>query len=87
MAPEQMRGLATDARTDLFALGAVIYEMLGGQRAFTGATAADTMTAILKEDPPDLATGRADLSPALDHIVRHCLGFSQPVICYHQRYR
>jgi serine/threonine protein kinase len=51
MAPEQVRGQATDARTDLFALGAVLYEMLSGQRAFKRDTAAETMTAILKDDP------------------------------------
>jgi Tol biopolymer transport system component len=73
MAPEQVRGQASDARTDLFAFGAVLYEMVGGTRAFKGDTAADTMTAILKEDPPDLVESRPDLSPALDRIVRHCL--------------
>jgi len=73
MAPEQVRGQAVDARTDLFALGAVLYEMLSGQRAFRRDTGADTMFAIVKEDPPDLLTARADLSPALDRIVRHCL--------------
>lgn len=73
MAPEQVRGLAVDARTDLFALGAVLYEMLSGQRAFRGDTAADTMFAIVKEDPPELGAVRADLPPALDRIVRHCL--------------
>ncbi|HUL73887.1 MAG TPA: protein kinase [Vicinamibacterales bacterium] len=73
MAPEQVRGQAMDARTDLFALGAVLCEMLSGQRAFQRETPADTMTAILKEDPPDLSATRADLSPALDRIVRHCL--------------
>ena len=73
MAPEQVRGQAVDARTDLFALGAVLYEMLSGQRAFRRDTTADTMFAIVKEDPPDLLTARADLSPDLDRIVRHCL--------------
>jgi Tol biopolymer transport system component len=73
MAPEQVRGLATDARTDLFAFGTVLYEMLSGRRAFKGDTAADTMTAILREDPPELTGSRPDLSPALDRIVRHCL--------------
>jgi serine/threonine protein kinase/sugar lactone lactonase YvrE len=73
MAPEQVRGLATDARTDVFAFGAVLYEMLSGRRAFKGDTAADTMTAILKEDPPELIGSRPDLSPGLDRIVRHCL--------------
>jgi Tol biopolymer transport system component len=73
MAPEQVRGQATDARADLFAFGAVLYEMVGGTRAFKGDTAADTMTAILREDPPDLVGSRPDLPPALDRIVRHCL--------------
>lgn len=72
MAPEQVRGQAVDARADLFALGAVLYEMLAGERAFLRETAAETMTAILKEDPPDFAPARA-ISPALDRIVRHCL--------------
>ena len=73
MAPEQVRGRAVDARADLFAFGAVLYEMLTGGRAFQRDTPADTMTAILKEDPPDLTVVRADLPPALDRIVRHCL--------------
>ena len=57
MSPEQVRGQAVDARSDIFALGAVLYEMLSGRRAFRGGTAADTLTAILKEDPPELAIG------------------------------
>jgi eukaryotic-like serine/threonine-protein kinase len=73
MAPEQVRGGAVDARTDLFALGAVLYEMLTGRRAFQRDTSAETMTAILREDPPELTSVRAELSPALDRIVRHCL--------------
>ena len=73
MAPEQVRGQAVDARADIFALGAVLYEMLSGRRAFQGATAADSMTAILSHDPPDLAGVATDLPPALDRIVRHCL--------------
>ena len=73
MAPEQIRGQAVDARADLFALGALLYEMLSGQRAFRRETAAETMTAILREDPPELSASRADLPPALDRIARHCL--------------
>ncbi len=73
MAPEMVRGQTVDARSDLFALGAVIYEMLAGRRAFERETSAETMTAILKEDPPELVGSRAEISPALDRIVRHCL--------------
>ena len=73
MAPEQVRGQAVDARVDLFALGAVLYEMLTGQRAFRRDTPAETMTAILNDEPPEPSTVRPGVSPALDHIVRHCL--------------
>jgi len=73
MAPEQVRGLAVDHRADMFAFGAVLYEMLSGERAFTGETAADTMTAILTKDPPDIDAARLSISPALDRIVRRCL--------------
>jgi hypothetical protein len=73
MAPEQVRGQAVDQRTDLFALGAVLYETLSGQRAFRRDTAAETMTAILREEPPELSASRTELSPALERIVRHCL--------------
>jgi len=73
MAPEQVRGQAVDARADLFSFGAVLYEMLAGKRAFQRDTAADTMTAILNAEPPDLAESRGDLPPALDRIVKHCL--------------
>jgi len=61
MSPEQLRGTDIDARSDLFSFGVVLYEMLSGQRAFRGQTTADTISAILKEEPPDLtATGRDD---------------------------
>lgn len=73
MAPEQVRGLATDARTDVFAFGAVLYEMLSGRRAFQRDTAADTMTAILTQEPPEVSSTRVETPPALDRIVRHCL--------------
>ena len=73
MSPEQIRGQPVDARSDLFSLGAVLYEMLTGQRAFRRDTAAETMTAILKEDPPDMVAARSDLPGSLDRIVRHCL--------------
>src|ERR1700722_2234136 len=54
MSPEQVRGAALDARSDIFSFGAILYEMLSGKRAFHGDTAADTMSSILKEDPPEL---------------------------------
>ena len=69
MSPEQVRGLPVDHRSDIFSFGTILYELLSGQRAFKKQTAADTMSAILKEDPPEM-TGSG---PALDHIVRHCL--------------
>jgi hypothetical protein len=73
MAPEQVRGHAVDARTDLFALGAVLYEMVAGERPFRRDTAAETMTAILREDVPDLPSSPSAHAPALDRIIRHCL--------------
>src|SRR5262245_14338639 len=73
MSPEQVRAQSVDARTDIFALGAVLYEMVTGARAFQRDTPAETMTAILREDVPDLVEARADVPPALDRIVRHCL--------------
>ncbi|MGA2643387.1 MAG: protein kinase [Candidatus Sulfotelmatobacter sp.] len=73
MAPEQVRGKPADARADIFALGAILYEMLSGKRAFHGDSPVDTMSAILKEDPPDLAETNRNVPPALERIVRHCL--------------
>jgi hypothetical protein len=73
MAPEQVRGLGVDHRADLFALGCVLYEMCTGQRAFKGATPADTMTAVLSNDPPELSLSGQPTPPALDRIVRRCL--------------
>ncbi|MCM2258118.1 MAG: serine/threonine-protein kinase [Vicinamibacteria bacterium] len=73
MAPEQVRGQVAGPRADLFAFGAVLYEMLTGRRAFSGETAADTMSAILKEDPPELTQQVRGLPPLLDHVVRRCL--------------
>jgi Tol biopolymer transport system component len=73
MSPEQVRGQAVDHRTDIFSLGAVLYEMLSGKRAFEGKTTADTMSAILKEEPAELSGSGRNLPPALGHIVRRCL--------------
>jgi len=73
MSPEQVRGKAADPRSDIFAFGAILYEMLSGKRAFHGETPADTMTAILKEDVPELTETVRNVPPALERIVRHCL--------------
>ncbi len=73
MSPEQVRGKHADARSDIFSFGAVLYEMLSGRKAFHGDSAADTMSAILREDPPDLSATNRLIPPALDRIVRHCL--------------
>ncbi len=73
MAPEQIRGQPADARTDIFAFGAVLYEMLGGRRAFVGETPADTMSAILRSDPPELGASQLGVPPAVERIVHRCL--------------
>lgn len=73
MAPEQVRGAVVDSRTDIFAFGAVLYEMISGQRAFHRDTAAETMTAILKDDPPELSEMDHPVPPGLERIVRRCL--------------
>jgi eukaryotic-like serine/threonine-protein kinase len=73
MAPEQVRGLSVDHRADLFAFGAILYELLSGERAFRRDTAPETMTAILNEAPPDLLTTERPIPPALARIVDRCL--------------
>jgi Tol biopolymer transport system component len=75
MSPEQVRGQETDHRTDIFTFGAVLYEMLSGERAFKGATPADTMSAILNKDAGDLSRLLAESGSGaqLDRIVAHCL--------------
>jgi len=73
MSPEQVRGQQADARSDLFALGVVMYEMLAGTPPFVAESTAETMTAILREEPAELTRSGRDVSPALERIVRRCL--------------
>ena len=75
MSPEQVRGQVVDSRSDIFSLGAILYEMATGKRAFKGDSGVETMNAILKEDPPefDAASASSKISPGFDRIIRHCL--------------
>ena len=73
MAPEQVSGAPVDARTDIFALGCVLYEMLSGERAFQRSSAGETLAAILRDEPRDLAESGLRLPPPLLTIVRRCL--------------
>jgi Tol biopolymer transport system component len=73
MSPEQLKRRAVDQRSDIFAFGAILYEMLSGRRAFQRESAAETMSAILKEDPPELSDANMSISPALERLVNHCL--------------
>jgi len=73
MSPEQVRGESVDHRSDIFSLGAMLYEVFSGKRAFTGPSAVETMNAILKEEPPELSIAHHALPPAIDRIVRRAL--------------
>jgi Tol biopolymer transport system component len=73
MSPEQVKGQAADHRADIFSLGCVLYEMAAGRRAFARDTAAETMTAVLREDPPELPRESGAGPEAFDALVRHCL--------------
>jgi Tol biopolymer transport system component len=73
MSPEQVRGRPVDHRADIFSFGAILYEMLSGKRAFHGESTADTMSAILREDPPDLSQTNKNVAPALERVINHCL--------------
>src|SRR5262245_15006639 len=73
MSPEQAEGRPIDGQTDIFSVGAVLYEMLAGRRAFSGATSISTLAAILKEPPARLETIRRDVPAALCEIVHDCL--------------
>ena len=73
MSPEQVRGHTVDHRSDIFSLGVVLYEMLAGRRAFEAATPADTMTAILTTDPPELASLGLGVPQSVERVMRRCL--------------
>ncbi len=73
MSPEQVRGDAVDGRSDIFALGTVLFELLSGRPPFSRATPADTMVAVLTDDPPDLAGSIPAVAPGLERLVRRCL--------------
>jgi eukaryotic-like serine/threonine-protein kinase len=73
MSPEQVRGQVVDSRSDIFSLGAILYEMTTGKRAFKGDSGVETMNAILNEDPPEIDAAQIKASPALERIIRHCL--------------
>jgi Tol biopolymer transport system component len=76
MSPEQVRGQTADARSDIFAVGVILYEMLTGKPAFRKATSAETMTAILNDDPPALSQTGIPVPPGLQKIVNRCLAKS-----------
>jgi serine/threonine protein kinase len=73
MAPEQLRGKAVDGRSDIFSFGSILYEMLTGRRAFHGETEVDTMTAVLREDPPEIEVEDSRVPVAFRQVVTHCL--------------
>jgi len=73
MSPEQVRGQSADHRADIFAFGAILYEMLAGKRAFQKPTSPETMTAILNDDPPGISQLTANIPPALQRVVHRCL--------------
>ncbi len=73
MSPEQLRGQSVDHRSDIFTFGAILYEMLTGSRAFSGATEVDTITAVLREAPPDASLDQASIPQGYRDIIKHCL--------------
>jgi serine/threonine protein kinase len=74
LSPEQARGEAVDGRSDIFSLGCVLHEALTGRRAFAGSTAQDLIAAVLRDEPPDVASTRPDAPAALARVVERCLG-------------
>ncbi len=73
MSPEQVRGSLTDHRSDIFSFGLILYEMITGRRAFQEESLAETMSAIVKEEPPEMTESNPNISPSLERIVRRCL--------------
>ena len=73
ISPEQIRGRPADARSDIFAFGAVLYEMLAGKRAFMGATTGESLAALLRDQPPEVSRSAPGVSPSLDRLVARCL--------------
>jgi len=73
MSPEQLRAKSIDHRSDLFSFGAILYEMLTGSRAFRGETEVDTMTAVLREEPPETKLEQAAIPPGYRDVIKHCL--------------
>ncbi len=73
ISPEQIRGQPADARSDIFAFGAVLYEMLSGERAFAQATTGESLAAVLRDQPPEPSRNAPEVSPALDRLVARCL--------------
>ncbi|MEA2203435.1 MAG: eukaryotic-like serine/threonine-protein kinase [Blastocatellia bacterium] len=73
MSPEQVRGRPTDSRSDIFSFGAVLYEMVTGQRAFRGESSVETMNSILKDEPPPIDIMERGIGPALERFIAHCL--------------
>jgi eukaryotic-like serine/threonine-protein kinase len=73
MSPEQLRGKPVDSRSDIFSMGAILYEMVAGTRPFRGETEVDTITAVLREDPPEIDLEQAGIPIPFRQIIRHCL--------------
>jgi serine/threonine protein kinase/Tol biopolymer transport system component len=73
MSPEQLRGKTVDHRSDIFSMGTILYEMLAGQRPFRGDTEVDTITAVLREDPPEIHLEEAGIPIPFRQVIRHCL--------------